>query len=134
MSKSSKSHEFHFTFKVFLRLLVFIAVVYAAITYFSAASSPLTSSSSHVLGSAIASASAVPQLKTVYDDVYQKLPPSSRQTLENINSSPAIILIQEKIDYLKEESSGFPQKQIADLKKSVVKMIYQEIMKSIDNQ
>jgi hypothetical protein len=129
VSKYGKHQEFHLSLGVVVRLLVFTALIYFAINYFSSAKAPSISSSS-VLGTEIATSSGVPQLKSVYDEVYSRLPPSSRQTLENLNSSPAIILVQEKIDYLKEESSGFPQKQITDLKRSVIQAVYEEIMKN----
>ncbi len=133
MSKSLKHREFNFSFKVFLRLLLFVLIVYLLISYFSGAKTPPTNSNLNVLGNSISNNTSIPPAKKIYDDLYRKLPPESQQTLNNLDNSPAIILIQEKFNVIKEQSSGFPQKQIADIKKSVVKMIYEEIMKSLDS-
>ena len=59
------------------------------------------------------------------------LPPQSQSTLNHLNTTPAFIFIKDKIDYLKDQTDGFPQKQITEIKKIIVEKIYQDVMKSI---
>ncbi len=121
MAHHSKHDKFHFSFSLLIRLIIFFIVVYFAIIYFSSKQSP-----SLVLGEHI-------ELKPVVDNLYQKLPPASQQQINHLSDTPVIKFINSKIDQLKTETNGFPQKQIADIKKAVINQIYQNVMKSIDN-
>ena len=70
-------------------------------------------------------------LKPIVDSAYQKLPPKSRQQIENFSSLPAVNFFENKLAQLKEETNDFPQKQINDIKKAVVQKIYESVMKSL---
>lgn len=132
MSKKNRHQDFRLTPTVIIRLILFIVLVYSAISYFSSNSSE-TLSDPTILGTEIASYSAIPQLKNIYDDIYNYLPPSSREVVENLSDQPAIIYLQKKMDYLKEESSGFPQKQITNIKRAIIESVYKDIMKNYGN-
>jgi hypothetical protein len=60
--------------------------------------------------------SDMPLVKTVVNNLYSQLPPDSRNLIENINNSPIISFTQSKIDFIKTETAGFPQKQLNDIK------------------
>lgn len=118
MSTKTSRHQFHFSFTVIFRLLIFIFITYLIISYLSSVSNP---SKIKII---------TPNISTEF---YNRLPSSSRQMLENLNSQPIMITLQKKFDFLKEESSGFPQKQITNLKRSIIQSIYQDIMKNYGN-
>ena len=61
----------------------------------------------------------------ISNNIYQSIPEESRKQLENLNQIPAQTLIQEKINLIKEQSQGFPQKQIKEIQKMIIKNIYQ---------
>lgn len=67
-------------------------------------------------------------------NIYNSIPPKSRQQLENLGQTPAVMFIQEKINLIKEQSQGFPQKQIKEIQKMIIKNIYENTIKNIDSQ
>ena len=70
----------------------------------------------------------------ISNDIYQSIPENSRKQLENFNQNQTTILIQEKINLIKEQSQGFPQKQIKEIQKMIVNNIHQNTLRSIDSQ
>ena len=70
----------------------------------------------------------------ISNGIYQSIPENSRKQLENFNQNPAATLIQEKINLIKEQSQGFPQKQIKEIQKMIINNIYQNTLRSIDSQ
>jgi hypothetical protein len=89
---------------------------------------------STILGEKTSSPSAQLFLKNTFDIVYDKLPPKSQETINNLDNNPLITTIQEKLDYVKKESLNFPQKQINEIKKSIINSIYKNIMESINTE
>ena len=75
----------------------------------------------NVLGTVTTPASEMPIVKMVIDNLYSQLPESSRNTIENLNSSPLFSDIQNKLNYFKETTSNFPQKQLNDVKVYILK-------------
>jgi hypothetical protein len=135
VSLKEKKKEFRFTFQNLLRLLVFFLIVFILITFFSSKEKADKSlNDPTVLGEETATPSAQLQVKNITDDLYQKIPPKSRQQLENLNQNPVIISIQEKFQELQKAANGFPDKQIKEIKKSIVKSIYEDMMRNIDKQ
>lgn len=71
-------------------------------------------------------------------NLYLALPQSSQAQIEKLPSHPAIINLQKKINQLKDDIShqtnGFPQKQITNFKKQIIKNIYQDLIDSIDQK
>ena len=133
MSGSKKKHP-KFTFQSLIRLIIFSVVVFFIISLIS--SQQMNSSknfdptlsldekqSNFILG----------KTTEIGNQIYQSIPPKSRQQLENINQSPAVIFIQEKINYIKEQTSDFPQKQIKEIQKMILNNLYENSMRSIES-
>lgn len=72
--------------------------------------------------------------QNTFYSLYNLIPPKSRQTLETLNQSSVIINLQNQITYLKGQTNGFPQKQIIDIEKMIVKNIYDNLIKNIENK
>jgi hypothetical protein len=113
VSKSFKNKEFHLTPKVLFRLSIFIILSALSINYFSS-QRPIVNPD--VLGTQTVAPSDMPLVKTVVDNLYNQLPEESRNLIENLNKSPILLNAQDKLNFIKTETSGFPQKQIKDIK------------------
>jgi hypothetical protein len=135
VSTVSKKHKkVHFTFRSFLRLIVFAVVVFLIISFIS--NQKLNSNSNKLtsLNKEKDSGSVLGKTTEISNNLYQQIPPQSRQQLENLNKSQAFIFIQDKINFIKENTNGFPQQQIKDIQKMVVKNLYENTMKNIDSK
>ncbi|MFA6369330.1 MAG: hypothetical protein WCX20_03055 [Candidatus Shapirobacteria bacterium] len=133
MSTGLKKKRTKFTFQSLIRLIIFSVVIFFIISLISGQKMNSTNNfdptisldekqSSFILG----------KTTEISNQIYQSIPPKSRQQLENINQSPAIIFVQEKINYLKDQTSGFPQKQIKEIQKMILNNLYENSMRSID--
>jgi hypothetical protein len=122
-----KKKEFHFTFKVFLRLLIFFLIIYLSISYFSS-----NKEKDPILGDSTTLISEDDQNRVI-NDLYQRLPESSRHQLENFQDTQIAIYIKDKTDFIKEQTNGFPDRQIKEFQKSLIKKISQDMIDSIDN-
>jgi hypothetical protein len=117
VSKYTKRKNFHLTPKILFRLLIFFIITSSLIYYFSTQNINENSLiNKNVLGDQTTAASDMPLVKTIVDNLYNQLPPESRNLIENLNQSPVIILTQSKFEFIKVEAVGFPQKQINDIK------------------
>jgi hypothetical protein len=128
VSRSSfkKAKKFKVTPVVVIRLVIFFIVVYLLIIIFSSNNQTFYSSQSDD--------PTVFTNEIKIDSWYQKIPIENRQKIENLVQSSAIKFIQEKFDYLKQESQYFPQKQIKEIKKMIIQNIYHDMMNNIDQQ
>jgi len=120
MSKKEKPQKF--TFRSVIRLLIFTAIIYFSINWLSSQQKDpfnLNNDPTLVLGEETTN--------NLIDQVYQQLPEKSRHQIENFNQSEIVTNIQEKLN-------GFPQKQIKDLQKSIIKTASENIIKNIDQQ
>ena len=134
MVTKSKKKEYHFSFQTVVRLFIFLALTYLIITTISA--HKINSDKKYdptILGEEISSSSAQIFFKKTLDSAYKNLPPKSQETIKNFDKNPIVITIQNNIDYLKKESKNFPQKQIKEIKKTIINSIYQDMMKNIDS-
>lgn len=122
MSSKFKHKHQEFTLATVIRLVVFAVVVFFLINYFSG------SNNQSILGEQTIN------LSPYVEKVTNLLPEKSRQTVQNLPQSPIFGFIQEKFKYLQQESGGFPQKQIKDIKKAIVKDIYDKMLNNIENQ
>ena len=135
MSTGFKKKHVKFTFQSLIRLIVFSVIIFFIISYIS--SQKLNSStnidptisldekqSNFILG----------KTTEIGNNIYQSIPQKSREQLENLNQSPIMMIIQEKINLLKEQSQGFPQKQIKEIQKMLLKNVYENTIKTIDSQ
>lgn len=116
MNKRHRQQKFRFSLAFMIRMAIFIVLVYFAVNYFSANSSQINLPVPNVLGV-----------------TYNLLPSDSQEKINNINSNPAIIYLQTKLEQIKTVSADFPQKQITEIKKMVIQNVYENIMKSIEN-
>lgn len=135
MSTGLKKKHVKFTFQSLIRLIIFSVVVFFIISYISGQKTD----SFQTLDSTLSidekqSNFILGKTTEIRNDIYESIPPKSREQLENLNQTPAIIFIQEKINLIKEQSQGFPQKQIKEIQKMVVKNIYENTVRNIDSQ
>ena len=135
MSTGLKKKHVKFTFQSIIRLIIFSVIIFFVISYISdqKLNSPLNidqtisldeKQSNFILG----------KTTEIGNNIYQSIPKNSRQQLENLNQNPAVIFIQEKINLIKEQTQGFPQKQIKEIQKMVVDSIYKNTIRNIDSQ
>lgn len=135
MSKNLKKKHIRFTFQSFIRLVIFSVVVFLIISFISGQklNSPQViddtlsideQESNFILGTTT----------EIKNDIYQAIPPKSREQLENLNTNPAIIFIQDKFSFVKEQTKDFPQKQIKEIQKMVAKSIYENTIRNIESQ
>jgi len=119
-----KKKEFHFTFGVFLRLLIFSLIIYFSINYFI---SQKNNSFSLVTDSTLAIDEETKNklLPQFFQTIYTKLPENSRYQIEHIKENQTLISIQNQLN-------GFPGKQIKELQKLIVKNVSDTIIKNID--
>lgn len=119
-----KKKEFHFTFSVFLRLLIFSLIIYFSINYFI---SQKNNSYSLVTDSTLAIDEETKNklLPQFFQTIYSKLPENSRYQIEHIKENQTLISIQNQLN-------GFPGKQIKELQKLIVKNVSDNIIKNID--
>lgn len=122
----AKKKEFHFTFGVFLRLLIFSLIIYFSINYF-------ISQKNISFSSTVDSTLAIDEetkntfLPQFLQNIYSKLPENSRYQLEHIKENQTIISIQNQLN-------GFPGKQIKELQKLIVRNVSDTIIKNIDEK
>ncbi|MDD4026849.1 MAG: hypothetical protein PHO75_01505 [Candidatus Shapirobacteria bacterium] len=134
MSTSFKKKHSKFTFQSLIRLVIFAILIFFLISFVSGQkiNSPKIiddtlsideKESNFILG----------KTTEISNNIYQAIPENSRQQLENINQTPAMIFVQEKINYIKEQSQGFPQKQIKEIQKMIAKSIYENAVRNIES-
>lgn len=134
MSTSFKKKHSKFTFQSLIRLVIFAIIIFFIISFVSdqKINSPKIidntlsideKESNFILG----------KTTEIGNNIYQAIPANSRQQLENLNQTPAMIFIQEKINLIKQESQGFPQKQIKEIQKTIIKSVYENTLRNIDS-
>ena len=127
MSKSDKPQKI--TFKSIIRLIIFSLLVWLIISFLNQQSQSKqksvddpTLSIEETLGS------------DVLGEVYSHLPQDSQNQIENFDQSQMGIFFNNSLGYIKEKLDGFPQKQIKEIKKAVVKNISDEMIRQIDEK
>ena len=125
-SSFKKDKKFKVTPKVIIRLVIFCVIVYFLIIILSSNNQNFYSSQSDD--------PTVFTNEIKIDSWYQKIPLENRQKIENLGQSSAVKFVQEKFNYLKQESQYFPEKQIKEIKKMVIQNIYHDMMNNIDQQ
>lgn len=133
--KHKKKKHAEFTAKSLIRLSIFSVIVFLIISFISGKKI----NSFQTINPDLAIEQPKPDFilkKTseISNDIYQSIPENSRKQLENFNQNQTTILIQEKINLIKDQSQGFPQKQIKEIQKMIVNNIYQNTLRSIDSQ
>lgn len=125
MSKKSKPQRI--TFKSILRLAIFLFLVYLLIIWFSQNQSSQTHNNDPTvfIGETVSSSN-------VLGAVYSKLPENSRNQLQNFNQSELGKFFSNTSETIKNSLNGFPQKQIKEIKKAIIKNISDDMIKNID--
>lgn len=121
MSKHESRKSFRFSAKHLFRLLIFLLIFFFLINYFSTSESNLT------INPSITIEKLNPGL-----DLSPYLPKFINEKTRLLSTSSAIIYLQNQTASISAQISGFPQKQIRDIKKQIITEIYQEALKSID--
>jgi len=119
-----KKKQFHFTFGVFIRLLIFFVIIYFSIVYFSSQNKPINIQPFDTT-LAIDESTKNNLLPNFLQNIYGKLPENSRYQIEHIKENQTILYIQNQLN-------GFPGKQIKELQKLIVKNVSDTIIKNID--
>jgi hypothetical protein len=131
-SSGKPSNEFRLTFPVLIRLIIFFILLGLLISYLNASNPKPNPDDPTVLGAETSNEPPLFDISVLLNPLYQQLPESSRQLIENYSNNPNLKFIQERLDSFKLEVNDFPQKQINDLKKRVINAVYQELMKGIN--
>jgi len=72
-------------------------------------------------------------LATFLSNSFENLPDSTKEKILGVSNTSVVKNIQSFFDTIKKEIPNFPQKQINDLKKSIISNIYKDIMKGLEN-
>ena len=131
-SFEKNTKEFKLSFAVIIRLIIFFTLITIVINYFISNKPTSVSGDPTVLGDESTSSSQL-DLPNIAGSLYLQLPENSRHLLENYSKNPNFQFIQNKLNDIKIEANGFPQKQINDLKKDIINSIYHDLMKNIDS-
>jgi len=123
--------KFQFNSAFFVRALIFFLIFTASINLLSR-QSPRPKDQPSILGSQASDLLDQIDYQQIINNIYQKIPPKSREKLENINQLPLYLTIEQKIQPILSQLQDFPQKQIKDLKKEIINRLYQDIMKSLE--
>ena len=135
VSKKDKSEPFQLTWQHIIRLLIFFLVLYFLIYFVSGSvGSYQHPADPTVLGEESGSNLPSPDFPSIATKVGEIIPPSAKDSFSKISSSPAIISVSNTVsDFLKIQE-GFPQKQIKEIKISILKSIYESVLKDIEAQ
>lgn len=125
MAKKSKPQKI--TFGSIIRLTIFGIIVFFLINWLSRSKNPTISSNDPTLfvGETI-------EPSNVLGDMYSKLPEDSRHQIETFNQTQVGKLIYNSTEFIKSKLDGFPQKQIKEIKKGIIKNISDDMIKNID--
>lgn len=117
------------TFKSILRLIVFLIIVFFLINWFSQKQPSLLSNNDPTvfIGETVSSSN-------VLGVIYSKLPEDSRNQLENFSDSNVGKFITNISTQIQSSLNGFPQKQIKEIKKAIIKNISDDMIKNIDEK
>jgi hypothetical protein len=124
MSKKNKPQKV--TFKSIFRLSLFLILVFILISWFSSQNSiPSNNDPTVYIGESLGG--------DVLGAIYSKLPESSRFQLENFNQTEVGKFIFNSSEAIKKSLDGFPQKQIKEIKKGIIKNISDDMIKNIED-
>lgn len=65
-------------------------------------------------------------------NIYQKLPQDSKYQIEHFSETNFVKFLTNKTNLIKNQLDGFPQKQIKQIKKDIIKSISDDMIKNID--
>lgn len=118
-----KEKSFKLTPQVLIRLVIFTFILFLSFNYLSSNS---TYKIPNILGDFT--------LKPYTDSIYQQLPPDSRNLIENFYDNPTVKDVQSQLNNLKAQLNGFPETQIKEIQKTIVKNVSDKLIESIENK
>jgi len=124
MSKEDKPQKI--TFKSVIRLVIFLFLAWLIISFLSQQSQlkenidDPTVSIDETMGG------------DVLGEMYSRLPQDSRNQIENFDKTETGKFFYNSFEYVKEKLDGFPQKQIKDIKKGIIKNMSEEMIRQVD--
>jgi hypothetical protein len=127
MSKKDKHQEV--TLKSIFRLIIFLLLVWLIISFLQE-----QNQNKLLVNDPTLSLDEINQsfAGDVLGDVYSKLPPDSRNQIENFNQTEAGKFFDNSLKYAQEKLNGFPQKQIKEIKKAIIKNISDDMIENIE--
>jgi hypothetical protein len=124
MSKKDKYQEV--TLKSIFRLVIFLLLAWVIISFLSQQSQL----KQNINDPTISLEEALNN--NVLGEMYSKLPPDSRNQIENFNQTEVGKYFDNSLKYVQEKLNGFPQKQIKEIKKAIIKNISDDMIKNIE--
>lgn len=125
-------YKFHFNSAFIIRLLIFSFLFILFVIILTNKINGNNPYSTTILGTKTDLFLNQIDYNEIVNNIYQQIPPKSREQLENLNRLPLYITIQQKIQQILPQFQDFPNKQIKEIKKEIINRIYQDIIKSID--
>jgi len=116
------------TFKSLLRLTIFLVLVYFLISFLDQQKQNQLKNDPKLSFDEIDESLA----GDVLGDVYSKLPQDSRDQLENFDQTEIAKFFNSSTQYIQEKLDGFPQKQIKEIKKNIIKNISEEMIRQVE--
>lgn len=123
MGKKSKKKEAKFSLQTLIRIIIFAAIIYFLIVFFSSGQRKnivKNKSDSKILGT--------------FNSVYNSIPEEKRHQIENMDKLPFLVSFSQKINEFQKESQKSFDTQIKNLKKEVAKRVYNQVVKNIDGK
>jgi hypothetical protein len=124
MSKKDKNTKI--TFKSIFRLVIFLLLVWVIISFLSQQSQL----KQNINDPTISLEEALNN--NVLGEMYSKLPSDSRNQIENFNQTKTGKFFSSSFEYIKEKLDGFPQKQIREIKKTIIKNVSDEMIRQVE--
>jgi hypothetical protein len=124
---ANKAKPQKITFQSIVRLIVFIIIIYISISWLSRQKQVTLQLNDPTIyfGENI-------QKSNILNDIYNKLPQNSRYQLEHFSQTNIGIFFSNSEKYIVSQLNGFPQKQIKQIKKNIIKGISDDMIKNID--
>lgn len=127
MSKKDKVQKI--TFKSVIRLTIFSVLVYFAISFLDQKNSNKKIISDPTV--------AIDEINEslggdILGEAYSALPEDSRNQLENFDQTKIGKFFSNSAEYIKQQFDGFPEKQIKEIKKSLIKNVSEEMIRQVE--
>lgn len=115
------------TFKSIIRLSIFLVIIFFSIKLLSQQKNPINNTDPTLFVGEESGGK-------ILGEIYSKLPQDSRYQVEHFNDTFLGKLYQDSRNYIVSQLNGFPQKQIKEFKKQIIKNISDDLIENIDKQ
>jgi len=125
MSKKPKPQKI--TFRSIFRLIIFLVILFLVILFLDQQNrhGETIDDPTLIIGESL-------EQGDVLGEIYSKLPQDSRNQMENFDQTEVGIFLNNSFQSLQQKLDGFPQKQIKEIKKAVIKNISDDMIRNID--